>query len=142
MSLFPFLDNPQENIQIIKDNDLPMFKEYAFDFELNEIIISNGREVILEGLEAVKIWAYKALNTPRFRYLAYTWNYGQEFDNLIGSTYSKKVSESEGKRYLEECLLINPYITGVKNVNISSIEDRLNIDFIMVTIYGETPMGI
>lgn len=144
MSILPDL-NAQINTVIdttAQAAALPMFKEYAWDFDNNDFLLNDGKTQIVEGLEALKVWIWKALKTPRYRYLAYTWNYGQELENLVGQELTPSVAQSEGKRYLEEALTINPYITGIKDVSFTQEGAKFNADFTVVTIYGEVSMNV
>ena len=61
-----------------------MTKEYAWDFvEADDFLFTNGRNTVVTGVEAVKVWAWKALQTPKGRYKAYSWNFGNELEALI-----------------------------------------------------------
>ncbi|KAJ51092.1 hypothetical protein BD780_000214 [Clostridium tetanomorphum] len=143
MSILPEINLDIDNIiKSSEENILPLFKEYAWDFEENKFIYENGKMKVLEGKEALKVWIYKALNTPRFRYLAYSWDYGHEFENLIGQTFSKKVLQSEGKRYLEECLIVNPYIIAVNNILVEVDGVKVTINCVVDTIYGEVNINV
>lgn len=140
MSIFPFIDSV-DDVQVISDS-LPVPNEYAWNFENGEFIQEDGKTVIVEGLEAIKIWIYKALYTARYQWPIYSWNYGSELETLIGSSYSRAVTQSEAKRFTEECLLINPYIKGVKDMQTSFQEDRLTISFTAITDYGEVIVNV
>ena len=48
-----------------------MFREYAYDFENNCLLLRDGNTYLVEGNEALRIWIFKALTTERFRYTAY-----------------------------------------------------------------------
>lgn len=141
---------PQDTINIeniIEDTkedtkELPLFKEYAWDFKENKFIYENGKMKVLEGKEALKVWIYKTLKTPRFRYKAYSSDYGQEFEELIGMTLSNEALKIEAERYLKECLLINPYITNIKNINVLVEKDVLKIDATIDTVYGEVEISV
>ena len=39
-----------------------------------------------DGLEAVKQAVYNILNTERYRYIIFSWNYGVELQDLIGKS--------------------------------------------------------
>ena len=59
--------------------------ELDYDFDKNDFRYdSNGQHIIVSGNDALKIWIYKALMTERFRYLAYSWQYGLEVRPYIG----------------------------------------------------------
>ena len=87
-----------------------------------------------DGLEAVKQAVLKSLQTDRFWYEIYTWDYGHELTSLIGS--SPVFVESEAKRIIEEALMIDDRINGIENFTISVNGDQLTINFTVTTIYG------
>ena len=138
MSLFPFISNDEVNV----DNSFPLYKEVAWDFEKNVPVIENGDFKIVEGNNAIKVWVYKALLTPRYNYSIYSWDYGSELLDLIGKTYTPSLTKSEAKRYIEEALLINPYILEVNVMDTDFKNDLLNADIKIVTIYGESEVTI
>ena len=140
MSLFPFVSNTDE-IKI--DNSFPMYKEIAWDFKRNIPILENGDFKIVEGNEAIKIWIYKALQTPRYQYEIYTWDYGSELLSLIGKAYTKGLTQSEASRYIKEALLINPYILDVNVISTSFDGDVLSANVRVKTIYdGEVIVNV
>lgn len=139
-SIFPFIDATVADDTQATDLSTP--REYGFDFEQKEFILKDGKDVIVEGLEAIKTWIYKALLTKRYAYPVYSWDYGSEIEDLIGSGYSKAVVESEAKRYVEECLSINPYIKGIKDLITSFSGDDLSIEFTVITDYGEVSVSV
>ena len=139
MSLFPFISGTDE---VKVDNSFPMYKEIAWDFERNAPIIQNGDFKIIEGNEAIKVWVYKALLTPRYSYSIYSWNYGSELMDLIGKAYTPSLTKEEAKRYIKEALLINPYILEVTVIDTSFKDGLLSADIKIVTIYGESEVTI
>lgn len=116
---------------------LPLCKEVAWDFERDVPVFRQGEPVVVTGKEALKVWIWRAIRTPRFRYEIYTWAYGSEFESLLGQAYTDAVKTAEAPRYLRECLLINPYITAVKNISVSFESAKLTVAGTAVTIYGE-----
>lgn len=144
MSIFPTdIDLNSVIAKTTEENtDLPLAKEYAWDFNTNDFIYNNGKNVIVEGNEAVKVWIYKTLKTTRYNHLAYTWDYGNEFDTLIGKRYSNEYIQSEVERLLKECLLINPYIKELSNIKATMEHRTLHIDFTATTIYGEVNINV
>ena len=140
MSLFPFVSNIEE-VKI--DNTFPLYKEVAWDFKRNVPIIENRDFKIVEGNEAIKVWVYKALQTPRYQYEIYTWDYGSELLSLIGKAYTKGLTQSEASRYIKEALLINPYIFDVSIVSTSFDGDVLSANVKVKTIYdGEVIVNV
>lgn len=116
---------------------LPLCKEVAWDFEQDVPVFRQGEPAVVTGKEALKVWIWRAIRTPRFRYEIYTWAYGSEFESLLGQAYTDAVKTAEAPRYLRECLLINPYITAVKNISVSFESAKLTVAGTAVTIYGE-----
>ena len=139
MSLFPFIGGTDE---IKVDNSFPIYKEIAWDFKRNAPIIQNGDFKIIEGNEAIKVWIYKALLTPRYSYSIYSWDYGSELLDLIGKAYTSSLTKEEAKRYIKEALLINPYILEVDVLDTTFKNDLLSADIKITTIYGESEVVI
>ena len=139
MSLFPFISNTDD---VKVDNNFPLYKEVAWDFKRNIPILENGDFKIVEGNEAIKVWVYKAILTPRYNYSIYSWNYGSELLDLIGKAYTPQLTKSEAKRYIEEALKINPYILEVNVLDTDFKDGILSADVKIVTIYGESEVTI
>lgn len=128
MSLFPtYLEDDEESEQ--QEEQIP--KEFGIDFETGQL---TGK--LVEGAEALKVWIWLALQTPRYRYYVYTWDYGNEFEDLIGQGYSEEYIEAETKRMTEDCLLVNENIEEIADFAVNMENDRLTISFTANTIYG------
>jgi hypothetical protein len=61
---------------------------------------------------------------------------------LLGKGYIKGYIESEAIRYIEEALLINPYIVKIYNIDVSFSNDNLNIYADIETVYGNLKYSI
>ena len=140
MSLFPFISNNVDEAKV--DNSFPLYKEVAWDFEKDTPILENGDFKIVEGNDAIKVWVYKALLTPRYNYSIYSWDYGSELMDLVGKAYTPSLTKEEAKRYIKEALLINPYILEVNVVDASFNNGLLSADIKIVTIYGESDISV
>ena len=140
MSLFPFISNNIDKVKV--NNSFPLYKEVAWDFEKDIPILENGDFKIVEGNNAIKVWVYKALLTPRYSYSIYSWDYGSELLDLIGKAYTSSLTKEEAKRYIKEALLINPYILEVTVVDTSFNNGLLSADIKLLTIYGESEVKI
>lgn len=135
MSIFPMISPPTDQKALAQA--LPLYKEVAWDFERDAPIFQGGEPVVVAGKEALKVWIWRALRTPRFKYEIYTWAYGSEFESLLGQAYSDSVKTAEAPRYLRECLIINPYIKAVKDITVTFEAARLTVTGTAVTVYGE-----
>ncbi|MDU6361342.1 MAG: DUF2634 domain-containing protein [Clostridiales bacterium] len=133
MSLFPFMNKREESLLTTPT----LHKEYDFDFATGQL---TGKT--LEGKEALKVWIYKTLLTKRYRYLIYSWDYGQDLEEIIGQDYEKGLIVSEVERRIKDCLLINDKIKSCTNFNIQLINDQLNVEFKVNTIYGEVDINV
>lgn len=134
MSLLPFMTKGADTSIVTK---LDTHKEYGFSFEDGKL---TGK--VLEGKEALKVWIYKTLLTTRYTYPIYTWDYGQDLDELISKGYEKGFIESEVERRIKECLLVNEKIKGCSDFEISLLNDNLQVSFTVETIYGEVAINV
>lgn len=137
--IFPFLDANEEILDI---DNLPIYREIAWDFGLNVPIIEENEFKIVEGIEAVKVWVYKAIKTARFEHEIYSWDYGCEMRDLTGYGFSKELIVSEVKRYVEEALMINEYIKEVNAVALGLNDDKLQVEVSINTYYGDTTITV
>lgn len=117
--------------------------ELDYDFEKNDFKYdSNGQHIIVSGNDALKIWIYKALMTERFRYLAYSWQYGLEVRPYIGKVMGVQERYSEMKRIIIECLMVNPYIKSIDRIDFTAEREKLTVDISLTTIYGEVSVNV
>ena len=127
MGLLPTFIEDDEDLIEEYEEELPEPREYEIDLKTGQL---TGR--IVTGIEAIKIWIYLALNTPRYRYTIFTWNYGNESEDLIGKGYTKEL-----ERMTEECLLECPYIRSISNLETQFNKSMLTITLTVNTDYGE-----
>lgn len=100
------------------------------DFE-NERVIGN-----VEGLEAMKQAIFKILNTERYQYLVYSWNYGSEFQDLFGMPVTYVCPELE--RRITEALIWDKRIKEVTDFSFdTSKRGTVIASFTAHTIYGD-----
>lgn len=134
---YAFIPSTLTNTEEIKTEvELPVFKELAFDFETLQLKTRGGLYYYVEKNEALKIWIYFALLIPRFSYVAYSTDYGQEIYTLIGRYLSGELLKSELKRFIEEALLCNPYITSLSDFDIKREGSKVLCYFNVNTVYG------
>lgn len=130
-----FLEEQKENT-----NNLPLFMEYAIDFETGEYITDEKTNdiKILTGNEALKVWCFKALKTERNRYGFHTDSYGTDLFEHPGTIYQKSVKDALMINQIQDTLLANPYILECFDFKISNEEELVpKISFKIRTIYGE-----
>lgn len=128
----------KEEIEEVKE--IP--REYKYDFKRKEIVMVNGSPRLVEGVEAIKIWIYKTLLTQRGYYMAYSFDYGQDYEDLIGSGLSIEALKSEAKRMTEEALFDNENILKIEDFDASISGDKIEISFTAITKYGNIGMEV
>lgn len=104
-------------------------KTYRLNTENNTI--SGG---YIDGLEALKQAVYKILNTERFDYIIYSWNYGVEIKNLIGEHVSFVIPELE--RVIKEALMQDDRIEDVTDFEFSVSKNTVTVKFKVISIEG------
>lgn len=134
MSVFPFTADVPELEE--RAEELPVFRELAYDFENNRLYRSGGRPYLVEKDEALQIWIYKALKTKRFVWQAYTHTYGSEVENVIGISNDPDIIDSEIKRYITETLMVNPYLQELSDFQFEHERDIVTVKFLVTTVYG------
>ena len=86
--------------------------------------------------EAMKQAIYKILNTERYKYIIYSWNYGIELDDLFGEPITYVIPEL--RRRIEEALLQDDRITEVDGFDYKQSNKReLHVSFTVHTIFGD-----
>lgn len=122
--------------------EIPLCKEIKWNIAENKPVFLKGVPIWVYGKEAIKTWCYKVLQIKRYKLEMYSWNYGVEFEKLIGTGYSKQYTKSECARYIEEALTINPYIRDISDIVVDFIESKLSISCTINTIYGDEVVSI
>jgi hypothetical protein len=93
---------------------------WQFDFEKGEFVTTaTGKVAETQDTAAWIEWCMKALATERYRYLIYSRNHGQEFDDLIRKHLNRAGNESEIKRMVTEALMVDPRTAKVDNFTFS-----------------------
>lgn len=129
MGLFPSYIESDGGLKEKKKQVVP--KEYEIDFITGQL---TGKMV--EGKEAIAVWIWLVLQTPRYRHYVYSWDYGNEFEDLIGQGYSKDYIEAAARKMTEDCLLMNKNIQSISDFCVNMESQTLSISFTANTIYG------
>ena len=127
----------------ITNNNLPIFKEFAWDFEKNRFLYNaDGSHKIVEKNEAIKVWVLHALKVERYRYLAYFDDYGIELEPFVGTGPNDKERSSELYQYVKEGMLVNPYIVDVIALSTELDHKKITMTLNLETVYGSTSVRI
>lgn len=132
--MFPF--DLDEDTEVLEKEEVP-YREYEIDYRTGQL---TGR--IVEGLEALKVWIYLTLNTDRYCYQQYSWDYGSEINSLAGSSSDPEYISMNAKRMLSECLLQNPHISSIGDFDAEIEDGKIRIFFVAETDYGKVGMNV
>ena len=102
---------------------------YSMDMENSRIRGVN------DDVEAIKQAIFKILNTERYQYVIYSWDYGIETADLYGKDTLYAMAELE--RRISEALLCDSRIKSVDNFEFSSKKGKISCTFTVNTIFGE-----
>ena len=103
---------------------------YGMDTEKNQFI---GKT---DGIDAIRQAILKIINTERYEYEIYSWNYGIELTDLYGQSIPYVMSEI--KQRIEDAVCADNRISEVDNFEIKKIGKRvLHITFIAITIAND-----
>lgn len=118
----------EQFMQDFTETEIPS-KDYSLDISNSKI---NGT---VEDLDEIKQTIYFILNTERYEYLIYSWDYGVEFVDLIGQPHSYVIPEVE--RRITEALVQDERINSVSDFNFERNGKKLHVTFVVSTIYGD-----
>lgn len=105
-------------------------KNYKLHIDYNVI---NG---FCDGLEAMKQVVYKILNTERYQYIIYSWNYGVELRDLYGEPFTYVCPEIQ--RRITEALVQDDRIDSVDSFEFDLTEKgTVKVTFTVHTIFGD-----
>lgn len=87
-----------------------------------------------DELAAVRQAVYLILNTERYAYPIYTWDYGVEFYDLIGM--DSQLAVPEIKRRISEALLQDDRINSISDWEFNINKKKVSVTFVVNTIFG------
>lgn len=134
--MFPDITVP--NIVTEDDtNTIDHGKEPLFDFKTGQYVIKDGNPVLVDKMEALKIWIDFTIKTARYRFPAYSFDYGCEIEHFIGLDIPQHVIDTEVKRVVKEALIYDDRIIDITNFTFSREKDKLEISITLKTVFDE-----
>lgn len=124
------------NTNQILNNDIEFVEPSSYTFKLdidNNIVLG-----MTDEQDAMKQAIYLTLETERFKWVIFSWNYGVELDDLFGMSISWVIPEV--KRRIAEALLQDTRITAVDDFEFETGKGKLTVNFTVRTIYGDIPI--
>lgn len=135
--LFPMFSLPQN-----RAGALPLYRDVQMDYERGCPMWAGGAPVLAAGLEAVRGWAWRAVDTARYRFSVFDWSFGCELEALVGQPYQENTKRSEAERYVREALLASPYIREVQVTGMEFEGGALHIAADLDTVYGRGSIDV
>lgn len=136
--LWPMFSAPTDQ----KAGRLPLYRDVLMDYEAGRPVWESGNPVMVTGLEAVKGWAWRAIDTARYQYPHFSWSFGCELLALVGQPYRADTKLSEAARYVREALEVNPYIRDIRVSETRFEGSTLHLTVALSTVYGRTTLYV
>lgn len=116
------------------EQDFEITEQPTHTYKMN--LESNLIRGYTDGQEAMKQAIYKILNTERYQYVMYSWNYGIELLDLYGEPVSYVCPELE--RRITEALTWDDRIQSVDNFEFNiSKKGEILVTFTAHTVLGD-----
>lgn len=116
------------------EQDFEITEQPTHTYKMN--LESNLIRGYTDGQEAMKQAIYKILNTERYQYVMYSWNYGIELLDLYGEPVSYVCPELE--RRITEALKWDDRIQAVDNFEFNiSKKGEILVTFTAHTVFGD-----
>jgi len=103
----------------------------TYKMHLNETIIIGHTD----QQDAMVQVVFNILNTERYQYIIYSWNYGIELIDLYGQPVSYVIPEL--KRRITEALTWDERIISVDNFSFDTNKGKITCNFTVHTIFGD-----
>lgn len=105
------------------NKDISIFTYPSFTFKID--IEKNRVSTFIDNISALKQSIFKILSTERYLFSIYNWDYGVEFQDLIGMPlYYVKV---EVQRRIKEALLFDDRIIDVFDFSFANADDKSSL---------------
>ena len=124
MSILPSFYTSQMSQETDSGTSQTIPKEYGMNFSTEQL---TGQ--IVEGKEAIKVWIWCCLQTQRFRYPIYSWDYGADMEQYIGRAVSREFLQTDCEDEIRSAMLVNPYISDITDFNVERKNDQIHISF-------------
>lgn len=108
-NLFPVNYNEESIGEELLAAETPIGYKESVDFDGGDIVRnSQNKAVMANGAKAWEQWCIKCLQTERFKYAAYSSDYGIETDEILNAE-TRELAESIATRQITEALSCDSY---------------------------------
>lgn len=122
---------PQVQDDIKQDFIFTTLPSKTFKMNLDSLTVMGT----VDQMEALLQSVYLILNTERYFWLIFSWNYGVQLHDLIGKDSAYCIPEIE--RRIREALLQDDRITAVENFHFERNKRQVTATFTVVSIFGK-----
>ena len=121
------------NDDLVQDFEIETQPTRTYALRFDGYPCSGGK---LDGLEAMKQAIFLILQTERFQYAIYSWNYGIELDALLGQSMTPYLQAKVAKA-IEDALLADDRVLSVENFSFSKTKRDIHATFTVSTTEGD-----
>lgn len=122
---------PNADDDLLADIEIIRQPSLTYEIKLDKDKMGN----YIDGVEAIKQAIYHIVNTERYQYLIYSWNYGVELADLFGKPITYCYPEI--KRRITEALLQDDRIESLDSFEFSYSKGDVLVKFRATTTEGE-----
>jgi len=132
---------------------IPLINQFAEPSTLEEKTYSDntyriqelGSKIVVRGMtggtEALRQTIFFILNTERYKFPIYSWNYGVELVRLYGKPMSLVMVEVE--RYIREALLQDDRVVSVEDFSFEvTSKKKLHVTFFVNSVFGSIDTSV
>lgn len=116
------------NLRAVETAEIPS-QDYKMELDENRVLS------LCDGSEVMQQVVYHILNTERYKYPVYSWNYGVELNDLYGKPLDYVMSEIQ--RRIIEALIQDDRIESVDGFKFDTQEGALHMTFTVHTVFGD-----
>lgn len=122
---------PTNNQDLINDFDIK--EQTSNTYKL--IYLKDRLKGFTDEIDALKQTIYFILNTERYDYLIYDWNYGFQIKDLIGQNPNDILQTIQAR--ISDALIQDTRITEVSNFSFDVIKNKVKTTFTIKSIFGD-----
>lgn len=117
------------------DTLLTPIEEISYPSKTYKVLLDKGRiSGYTDEVDALIQSIYFILNTERYKFVIYSWDYGIELFDLFGKQMTYVIPEVE--RRVTEALIQDNRVVKVTNFEFEPIGHKLHVKFDVISIYG------
>lgn len=122
---------PTNNQDLINDFDIK--EQTSNTYKL--VYLKDSLKGFTDEIEALKQAIYFILNTERYDYLIYDWNYGFQIKDLMGQNPNDILQTIQSR--ISDALIQDTRITEVSNFSFDIIKNKVKTTFTVKSIFGD-----